>query len=197
MQKSILRKRLKEIRAKLSDIKIQSASEQIISNIEKINGFCTAKQIGIFFPTSKEPQIINPKQINKIYKNMELNAPFITNFTECIMQMHLCKNTNNAILNLSSNKLGILEPENSPIVSLSNLNFLLIPMLGFDEYCNRIGMGAGYYDIMLNKHIKQKSKLPILIGVCFEECKVAKIPTQKHDIQLDFVVTEKNIYLKN
>ena len=67
---------------------------------------------------------------------------------------------------LEINKYGIPEPI-SEIVKLPNI--LLVPLVAFDKDRNRIGYGGGFYD----RYIK----------------KLKKIPVTKHDIQLDFIVT--------
>jgi 5-formyltetrahydrofolate cyclo-ligase len=63
---------------------------------------------------------------------------------------------------------------------------ILVPMLGFDEDLNRIGYGGGYYDRLLATQPQAKK-----IGVCYESGKVAKIPTEAHDVAVDIVVTEE------
>lgn len=66
---------------------------------------------------------------------------------------------------------------------------MIIPLLGFDAALNRIGYGGGYYDRTL-----QGLKHAIKIGVAFEFMKVERIPIDRTDIRLDFVVTESKIY---
>ena len=56
---------------------------------------------------------------------------------------------------------------------------------------NRVGYGGGYYDRYIQR-IKRKKKF-LLIGLAYSFQKVKKIPTNKHDMKLDFIVTEKNV----
>ena len=48
---------------------------------------------------------------------------------------------------LKPNRFGIFEPVPHPgtPVQLKNLNLILVPLVGFNESCDRIGMGGGYY----------------------------------------------------
>ena len=62
--------------------------------------------------------------------------------------------------------------------------------MAYDEKLYRIGYGGGYYDRYLKK-IKKRKKI-ITIGLAYSFQKVKKIPINKHDIKLDFVITEKN-----
>jgi len=66
---------------------------------------------------------------------------------------------------------------------------IIVPMLGFDETLNRIGYGGGYYDAFLATQPKAKK-----IGVCFEAGRVKNLPVTDHDIALDKIVTEANVY---
>ena len=86
------------------------------------------------------------------------------------------------------NKYGIPEP------SMGKLKFpdiILIPLLSFDMNLNRVGYGGGFYDRYIQK--VKKRKKPLLVGLAYLFQKVKKIPVNKYDMKLDFIVTEKNI----
>ena len=53
-------------------------------------------------------------------------------------------------------------------------------------------MGGGFYDRYLSK-IKNNKKI-LKIGAGFSFQKVNKIPVDKHDMNLDYIITEKNIF---
>ena len=88
---------------------------------------------------------------------------------------------------LSINKYGIPEPSSHQIVYPS---ILLVPLVAFDNHLNRIGYGGGYYDRYIKK-VKKNKKI-ILIGLAYSFQKVKKIPANKYDMKLDFIVTDKN-----
>jgi len=70
---------------------------------------------------------------------------------------------------------------------ITEVETIIVPGAVFDYDGYRIGYGGGYYDkYLLSKHLK--------IGVCFEFQLVDKLPIEKHDVRLDILVTEKNIY---
>ena len=85
---------------------------------------------------------------------------------------------------LEINDYGIPEPI-SDIIKLPNI--LLVPLVAFDKNLNRIGYGGGFYDRYIKK-LKKKKKI-VTIGLEYTFQKVKKIPVTKHDIQLDFIVT--------
>ena len=63
---------------------------------------------------------------------------------------------------------------------------LIVPLVGFDKYGNRLGYGFGYYDKALKKlpHTKK-------IGVGYSFQQVENIPCEVHDVKLDIIVTDK------
>ena len=88
---------------------------------------------------------------------------------------------------LITNKFGIPEPISNKILYP---NILLVPLVAFDKNFNRLGYGGGFYDRYIKK-IKKIKKV-LTIGVAFSYQKVKKIPIEKNDIKLDFIITEKN-----
>ena len=85
------------------------------------------------------------------------------------------------------NKYGIPEPTSNKIIYP---DIFLVPLVAYDEKLYRIGYGGGYYDRYLKK-IKKRKKI-VTIGLAYSFQKVKRIPINKHDIKLDFVITEKN-----
>ena len=84
------------------------------------------------------------------------------------------------------NEYGIPEPVSNKIIYP---DILLVPLVAFDNKLNRIGYGGGFYDRYIKK-IKRKKKITT-IGLAFSFQEVKKIETNKFDIKLDFIVTEK------
>ena len=67
---------------------------------------------------------------------------------------------------------------------------LLIPLVAFDQNLNRLGYGGGFYDRYISKI--NKNKKIIKIGIAYSFQKVKKIPINKFDIKLNFIITEKS-----
>lgn len=98
---------------------------------------------------------------------------------------------------MSSNKYGIKEPvvEASKCIQAGQLDAALVPLLGFDSQCHRLGMGGGYYDRSFAHRLTSAEK-PVLIGVAYELQGVEEIHSDWWDVPLDYVVTEKRIIVK-
>ena len=61
--------------------------------------------------------------------------------------------------------------------------------MAFDSNLNRVGYGGGFYDRYI-KRIKKNQKI-ITIGLAYSFQKIKKIPINKYDNKLDFIITEK------
>lgn len=93
------------------------------------------------------------------------------------------------ISDLSSGYMGIPEPaaQRSNERRLNDIDIVIIPGAGFDPDGNRIGYGAGYYDKLMSRSKSNIKK----IALAFEEQIVPAIPSEKHDITMDKIITEK------
>jgi 5-formyltetrahydrofolate cyclo-ligase len=72
---------------------------------------------------------------------------------------------------------------------VGTFQLIIVPILGFDETCSRIGMGAGWYDQFLASQPQA-----LKIGLAFERQKNNIIPVEDHDVKLDMIVTERVVY---
>ena len=91
---------------------------------------------------------------------------------------------------LTVNEFGMLEP----IKAKAKIpDVIIVPLLAFDKDKFRLGYGKGYYDRYLNKYIKLYKDI-MTVGVAFSFQKHNKLPINKNDVKLDFILTEKGIY---
>ena len=67
---------------------------------------------------------------------------------------------------------------------------LIVPLLGFDRALYRLGYGGGYYD----RTLAQSSPRPYCIGLGFQSGMLPTIHPQSHDIPMDRIVTEEQLY---
>lgn len=84
-------------------------------------------------------------------------------------------------------KFGIPTVEagnNSEVSNFSNA-LCIVPGVCFDVYGARIGYGGGYYDRFLS------ADKVVSVGLSYERCLCNRIPHEKHDINVDYILTEK------
>jgi 5-formyltetrahydrofolate cyclo-ligase len=92
---------------------------------------------------------------------------------------------------------GILEPpqqrwgELGKEIAPEEIDCIMVPGVAFDRNGGRLGNGAGYYD-RLFKSVRADAAL---IGVCFESQLVDQVIMDSHDVAMDYVITEKAIYV--
>ncbi|MCK7459467.1 5-formyltetrahydrofolate cyclo-ligase [Idiomarina aminovorans] len=92
---------------------------------------------------------------------------------------------------MTINKYGIEEPELNAqnVMPLSEVQVLLMPLVGFDHQGNRLGMGGGYYDRTLAQwHNGNRPNLSP-IGLSYNEQQVESIPVESWDIPLPEIIT--------
>ena len=179
MKKSQIRKLILKIRKKRNLDKNIPINFKILSKILKKKNI-KGKIIGGYYPYNNELDCI------EILKNFEKRKYLIT----------LPKIKNNFLMDffewklnepLTINKYGIPEPSSN---KSRYPDIILVPLLAFDKNLNRVGYGGGFYDRYIQK-IKKKKKF-ILIGLAYSFQKVKRIPTNKFDMKLDIIITEKN-----
>lgn len=89
-----------------------------------------------------------------------------------------------------SGPLNLRQPSaDSPRVELSDIDVFIVPGVVFTRDGRRLGRGGGYYDATLAR----RSPTARTIGVVFELNVVSEIPTEPHDVRVDFVATETGV----
>lgn len=138
----------------------------------------------------------------KIYKNILSFFSIKTEININLLNQDLCKEHKLLLpkiedTGLSAHKItkfecihsifDILQPHSkfSTPIALEKIDCILVPALGFDRLCHRIGYGKGHYDQLLEKLQKGHCN-PYIIGIGFQEqlC-IKSLPVEEHDIALD------------
>ncbi len=75
-------------------------------------------------------------------------------------------------------------------VAVEELDVIMVPGVAFTREGARMGHGKGYYDKLL-EHARPDTPL---IALAFECQLFPEIPTQAHDVFMNLVITESNVY---
>ncbi len=99
---------------------------------------------------------------------------------------------------LVPNRFGIPEPAvpARQLVRAQELDLILMPLVGFDDQGNRLGMGGGFYDRSLEflRH-RSRWRKPQVLGIAYDFQRVNGLAPDPWDIPLQGVVTDKAVYL--
>jgi 5-formyltetrahydrofolate cyclo-ligase len=68
---------------------------------------------------------------------------------------------------------------------------VIAPVVGYDQSAYRLGYGGGFFDRTLAAIPKQ----PLVIGVGYSHAAIPTIHPQPHDIPMDKIVTEREIFI--
>jgi len=140
-----------------------------------------------FYPFRKEPDI-RPFMQNLLLRKRDLYLP---RFCRESSAYELVK-IRSLETDLTSGYYGIQEPLKSligvqPPFHAPLQQVWLVPGIAFDRSGNRLGRGKGFYDMLL------EGADGVKIGIAYD-CQIADaIPSEIHDIPMDYVVTESQI----
>jgi len=180
-QKNLLRKKYFNLRKK----KYYEINKEFLSPLIDIIKTKLKKKyfkIALYYPSNYEVNILKLLE-NHYITNQKILLPVIDDNN----QMNFFSWKKKQVLFV--NKFGMLEP----IKTKSEIpDFIIVPLLAFDKYKYRLGYGKGFYDRYLNKYSKKYNFLTV--GIAFSFQKYHKLPKDKNDIKLDYILTEKGIY---
>lgn len=177
-EKKSLRNVLLEKRDATSHEMIQMASEKIRRNLKKIDIFASAKKIAAYYPLGNE--IMTQDIIQEaLSQGKEVSLPRVVG-----NDMHFRKITD--FSSLEKGSFDIMEPKESCPVS-EQFDVILVPAVGMSPDGARLGYGFGYYDRFL-----LQNNIPS-IALIFEKQIIKKIPRDKKDAVIDWIVTEEKI----
>lgn len=100
-------------------------------------------------------------------------------------QMRICR-VRDFKKDLKKGTYGILQPQmqGRKKNGSATADIVFVPGLAFDKTGGRLGRGAGYFDRYL-----AKTKKSVTIGLAYKEQLVPRVPVEKHDVRLNFIIT--------
>jgi 5,10-methenyltetrahydrofolate synthetase len=168
MNKVEIRSHLKKLRLDLPDAKRLALSQQICRRLETLD-WSTARNVHYFEPIARLGEV----DINTFIADLNRQYPDI--------QLHTSRHTEGT--------WTVVSRQGHSVSKSLQFDAVIVPMLGFDTNLQRIGYGGGYYDTFLATQPQARK-----IGICFEIGKVESIPAELHDIPLDCIITESQVY---
>ena len=191
----------KQIRRYITHEQQRIDSNALIHQFLKLNDlFSTQKNINIKIGTyiSYQKEIQPEPLIQHLIKSQDVFATTSVQYYAPIIhpfhKRNLWFSSTQTILALKKNQYQIEEPpfEAKNIIAPWELDMVFIPLLAFDLQCNRLGMGGGYYDTAFQ--FTSTIEHPIIkIGLAYDAQFIPNLPIEKHDLQLDYILTPTKI----
>ena len=179
-QKTALRKHLLEKRDAISAELRDILSKNIHQNLKHISSFINSQNIACYFPIGSEVDTY-AIMLDILKQNKCLLLPRVVNDNLVFYNVPNLEK-------LEKGNFGIMEPKDS-CKKADRIDCVLIPTVGVSKLGIRLGYGKGYYDKFLS------STDAIKISLTYSKQIVKIIPSDSHDIKMNWVVTEDE-YIK-
>ena len=174
-QKTALRKHLLEKRDAISAELRDILSKNIHQNLKHISSYINSQNIACYFPIGSEVDTY-AIMLDILRQNKCLLLPRIVNDNLMFYNVP-------SLEKLEKGNFGIMEPKDS-CKKADRIDCVLIPTVGVSKLGIRLGYGKGYYDKFLS------STDAIKISLTYSKQIVKTIPSDSHDIKMNWVVTE-------
>lgn len=170
-------------RNSLSGAKLEKKSRLITESLLALPEFRQAKRVMMYFPLKNEA---GTSELVK--KTLEMGKEVFLPKTDFGKRLIVPTRVSSPEA-LERTAQGLVEPKDGQAARASELDLIIVPGVAFDRQGNRIGMGRGFYDLLLRK-VSRKVKL---VGLCFEENLEESLPVESHDVKMDLIVTDKQV----
>ena len=179
MKKSQIRKIIlkKRLNCNFKNKKINYVN--LINLLKKVS---TNKKIGLYYPIGSEVSTIEIIQYLR-KKKYTISLPVLEKNSRMSFYEWNKKSP------LKINNYGIPEPVKLKKTIPSSL---IIPIVAFDAKLNRLGYGGGFYDRFISK--VEKTKKILKIGLALSCQKINKVPTNRFDKKMNYILTENKVY---
>lgn len=180
-QRKVLSKKL----SRLSIADITKNSQRICQKILQSFNYRTTKNIATFAAHGTEPNLTS---LHNLLPTQNFLYPLC--HPKGILSYHHVTEPDELLIG----KYGIREPDPSvhPEIDLYDIDLFLCPGLGFSTNGYRLGHGGGYYDRALEK--RNTTRSVDICGIGFHLQLSDELLCEKHDIQMDYLITEKDIF---
>jgi len=185
-----VRQQLRQQRQTLSLTQREQAGAQVAQRLQALAEFQQATMIASYASFDAElptcaihQQLVPPKRLAlPVLHPVVAGQLLFLEITEATVWQH--------------NRYGINEPElrADHIVPLSQLQIMLVPLVGFDRNGQRLGMGGGYYDRTLAAYYSGQLPQLLTIGLGYDFQQLEALPQQPWDVPLKLVITPSKVW---
>lgn len=190
-QRADLRTHMRQQRRQLSPEQQLQAATQLAHSISEQDAFKAAHHLAFYMPVDGE---ISPLPLIELALQQQKHCylPVLEPDSKTLIFTRFDSDEG-----LITNFYGLREPpvREDNTIAASALDLVLLPLVAFDEYGTRLGMGGGYYDrtfaFMQDPQTRQQ---PLLMGLAHECQRVEKLGLAEWDIPLHEIMTDRHRY---
>jgi 5-formyltetrahydrofolate cyclo-ligase len=185
--KSELRKRILKLRNNMNKEEVLSNSKIIMDKLRNLSEFKNSKTVFIYMDFKNE--VITRDLIEEM---LEEKKHVVIPYTDTANVKLIPTEIFYINQDLEKCSFGYYEPKGEIIkcVETEKFDLIVVPGVAFDKNLNRLGFGKGYYDRILS--LRKRDCKAIAVAHDFQV--LSEIPSEEHDIKMDMIITEKNIY---
>jgi 5-formyltetrahydrofolate cyclo-ligase len=184
-----LRRTLRDLRAAVPAASRIAAAQALVARLEQVPEFMTDRRIGGYWAVDGELPLM-ALMGGLLARKQQYCLPVVGTDRQLRFAPWQPGEA------ISTNRYGIPEPACAPadLLQPTELDVVLVPLLGFDRRGHRLGFGGGYYDRSF-AYLRARADVgkPVLVGVAYALQEVAVLDEQPWDVHLDYVATEREL----
>ncbi|MBM6551579.1 5-formyltetrahydrofolate cyclo-ligase [Marinomonas ostreistagni] len=179
LDRQALRKHLRSQRQQLTESEQALAAEQVTQTFLSALASNLPKQANLALYLTNDGEI-SPSEICKWCWANDINV-----FLPVLDGQALVFARYTSDCEWQKNSFGILEPIDPNPATGSDMDQVLMPLVGFDAQGGRLGMGGGFYD----RTFEHKAERTQLIGLAHDCQEVESLPIESWDVPLGGILT--------
>ncbi len=181
-EKAAQREQFHAVRRSLRESDRRRASERIVGHVLDLPEIDAAQTVHVFWPLVERGEVDTRPLIQALQeRGVDVVLPAVLDRSP----PRLAHRRFGGVDALVPSPWGLLEPApDAPAVDVQDLDVVIVPGLAMGRDGSRLGYGGGYYDAFL------ASTPAFRVGVVWAAALVETLPTDRHDVQLNVVVTE-------
>jgi 5-formyltetrahydrofolate cyclo-ligase len=186
IKKKIVRDGILLLRKKMTKEEVQQKSQAILEQLIQLKEYKDSSCVSIYLSFANEVDTF--MIINKMKSHgKKIVIPYTDASRVELIPVYL----EDPSKDLTMSAFGYPEPifERAVKAQIEDIDLVIVPGVAFDVTKNRIGFGKGYYDKYLSKMRPEVKK----IAVAYDYQVLESIPSEDHDVKMDYVMTESRI----
>lgn len=180
-----LRDRVRKNRAALPEGAARARSARIVERLVSLPSYAEASGVGLFWPLEGKREVdLRALDEQARQAGKRVYYPFLRGQTTGFARV-------DDPAELVESAWGFRQPKDAvPAATRGEIDWIAVPALLLANDGHRLGYGRGFYDATLPDFCPPG----VAVGVGFEFQLVPEVPSQPHDVRVDWVVSDEQIF---